>query len=172
MSRPDPKDRSYYKPGTIEVADFIMDAGLDWAEGNIVKYIVRAGNKPGNTRLEDLQKVANLTQFLINVEKGLPATHEDDENLYHGYAEVVRFTYKDERRIVLNPYVVGGLLKGEERQINRSCLVQGLEVWNSRDGVLDVPQVKSYKYFNCKDWEGGLVLSDGSRLSVRMGENV
>lgn len=40
-------------PEPIEV---IEKWGLGYALGNVVKYIGRAGNKPGNSRTQDLQK--------------------------------------------------------------------------------------------------------------------
>ncbi len=47
---------SHYTRGKIEVLDFIEDQGLDYHKGNAVKYICRAGFKPGNTELQDLEK--------------------------------------------------------------------------------------------------------------------
>ena len=45
----------HYNIGKIEVIDAIDDWKLGFSEGNVIKYIVRAGNKSDN-RLEDLQK--------------------------------------------------------------------------------------------------------------------
>jgi len=47
---------SHYTRGKIEVLDFIEDQGLDYHKGNVVKYVCRAGFKPGNTELKDLEK--------------------------------------------------------------------------------------------------------------------
>ena len=35
----------HYRQGSIEVWDFIVDQQLGYLEGNIVKYITRAGKK-------------------------------------------------------------------------------------------------------------------------------
>ena len=43
----------YYKNGSIEVCDFIVDKNLNYCQGNIVKYLVRYPFKNG---LEDLYK--------------------------------------------------------------------------------------------------------------------
>lgn len=53
---------AHYNMGTIEVYDFIEAQGLNFAKGNVVKYVSRAGKKPapGKTieeaALEDLKK--------------------------------------------------------------------------------------------------------------------
>jgi len=49
----DPINPDYYRKGGIETADFIEAKGLDFFEGNTVKYIVRHKDKGG---LEDLKK--------------------------------------------------------------------------------------------------------------------
>jgi hypothetical protein len=46
----------HYQLGTIETWDFIIDQDLDFLLGNVVKYVCRAGTKPGESRLDDLQK--------------------------------------------------------------------------------------------------------------------
>ena len=48
------KHPNHYNKGKIEVWDFIADQGLDFFEGNIVKYICRWRTKNGT---EDLLKV-------------------------------------------------------------------------------------------------------------------
>lgn len=56
----DPVTRpAHYVTGGIEPIDFIMSQGLDFARGNVVKYVTRAGRKGGpDTELEDLRKAA------------------------------------------------------------------------------------------------------------------
>ena len=54
----------HYNPGKIEVIDAIEDWNLDFSEGNIIKYIVRAGNKSDN-KLEDLQKALFYLKRII-----------------------------------------------------------------------------------------------------------
>ena len=46
----------HYQQGSIEVWDFIVDQKLGYLEGNIVKYISRAGKKDNESRLDDLLK--------------------------------------------------------------------------------------------------------------------
>ena len=45
----------HYNFGKYEVIDVIDDWGLDFALGNAIKYIARAGKKSENT-IEDLEK--------------------------------------------------------------------------------------------------------------------
>lgn len=47
---------SHYVDGNIEVMDFIEDKQLNFARGNVIKYVSRAGRKDPNKELEDLQK--------------------------------------------------------------------------------------------------------------------
>jgi hypothetical protein len=53
MSKTSP---DHYQQGSIEVWDFIVDQQLGYLEGNIVKYISRAGKKEGERKLDDLLK--------------------------------------------------------------------------------------------------------------------
>lgn len=59
---------SYYTYGKIECIDFILDKGLDFCRGNVVKYVVRAGHK-GN-ELEDLKKAKQYLEFAIKALEG------------------------------------------------------------------------------------------------------
>ena len=58
---------SHYTDGRIEVIDFIQDKKLDFARGNVVKYISRAGKKGGSKEkeLEDLKKAKQYCEFAI-----------------------------------------------------------------------------------------------------------
>lgn len=47
---------SHYTSGKIEVMDFIEDKQLNFARGNVIKYVSRAGKKDPNKELEDLKK--------------------------------------------------------------------------------------------------------------------
>ena len=47
---------SHYTDGNIEVMDFIEDKQLNFAKGNVIKYVSRAGKKDPNKELEDLKK--------------------------------------------------------------------------------------------------------------------
>jgi len=55
---------AHYTTGKIECIDFITDKKLNFARGNAVKYIVRAGMKDPAKEIEDLQKAV----FYINYE--------------------------------------------------------------------------------------------------------
>ena len=46
----------HYQLVKIQVWDFIVDQDLDFLLGNVVKYVCRAGTKPGESRLDDLRK--------------------------------------------------------------------------------------------------------------------
>ena len=54
---------AHYTVGTIEVLSFIEDQGMDYREGNIIKYVCRAKYK-GNY-LEDLKKARFYLNRLI-----------------------------------------------------------------------------------------------------------
>ena len=56
---------SHYTDGKIEVIDFIQDKHLDFARGNVVKYISRAGKKDKSKELEDLKKARQYCDFAI-----------------------------------------------------------------------------------------------------------
>ena len=47
---------SYYTDTKIEVMDYIEDKGFNFALGNAVKYISRAGKKDPNKTIQDLEK--------------------------------------------------------------------------------------------------------------------
>ena len=57
---------SHYKGG-IECWDYIISHDLGYLEGNIIKYITRAGKKDGESTLDDLLKAkAYLTKLIAN----------------------------------------------------------------------------------------------------------
>lgn len=59
----------HYTQGSIEVFDFIEDQGLDYPEGNVVKYICRYKHK--GTPLKDLKKAKwYLGKLIKRQEKG------------------------------------------------------------------------------------------------------
>ena len=54
----------HYKGG-IETWDYIVSHDLGYLEGNIIKYITRAGKKEGESTLDDLLKAkAYLTKLI------------------------------------------------------------------------------------------------------------
>lgn len=59
---------SHYTKGGVDTYAFIKAKGLDYAEGNIVKYVVRSRHK--GKQLEDLQKAKwYLEQIIKEAEK-------------------------------------------------------------------------------------------------------
>lgn len=59
----------YLKDRTIEPLDVINDWKLSFMEGAVLKYLSRAGRKPGSSRLEDLNKARFYIERLIEREK-------------------------------------------------------------------------------------------------------
>jgi len=55
---------SHYNQGKYEVIDVIQDWGLDFTEGNVVKYLARSKYK--ENRIEDLKKARWYLDYLIN----------------------------------------------------------------------------------------------------------
>tara|TARA_R100001463_G_C3476496_1_gene216467 strand:- start:121 stop:462 length:342 start_codon:yes stop_codon:yes gene_type:complete len=51
----DPLNPDYYKNYSIEVTDAIQSWGLNYCQGNIIKYIVRCGRKTADPT-QDLEK--------------------------------------------------------------------------------------------------------------------
>ena len=47
----------HYQQGRIQVWDFIVDLGLDFLSGNVIKYVCRAGRKEQESELDDWLKV-------------------------------------------------------------------------------------------------------------------
>lgn len=58
----------HYSTGSIETWDFIVDKELDFLLGNVVKYVVRAGRKEGESREDDLIKAAAYIRKAIETD--------------------------------------------------------------------------------------------------------
>jgi len=58
----------HYTTGRIETWDFIIDKDLDFLLGNVVKYVVRAGRKDGESRQDDLIKAATYIRKAIETD--------------------------------------------------------------------------------------------------------
>ena len=91
MSKQSP---DHYQLGRIEVWDFIVDQDMDYLLGNVVKYVCRAGAKPGESREDDLLKaIAYLNRALKDVRtpersSDLPQVDgSDDQSLRSLYLE-------------------------------------------------------------------------------------
>lgn len=83
----------YRENGAIETWDYIVSQGLGFLEGNVVKYVTRAGRKNNDTRMEDLQKARTYIEKLIEVEQTrLDSKYEKQvEDLYDQNSYKVRF---------------------------------------------------------------------------------
>ena len=58
---------SHYAKYPIQPSEFIFDNGLNWLQGNVIKYTVRYKDKGG---LEDLKKARHYIDLLIEWEYG------------------------------------------------------------------------------------------------------
>jgi hypothetical protein len=58
---------THYKDCPIQPIDYIVDNGLGWCEGNIVKYITRHNKKGGE---EDIKKVIHYAELLLEKKYG------------------------------------------------------------------------------------------------------
>ena len=58
---------AHYRQGSIEPWDFIISQKLGFLEGNIVKYLCRAGKKAGEKKIDDLAKAAIYLRKLIEI---------------------------------------------------------------------------------------------------------
>lgn len=71
MSIKNAKDKqvmgTHYKDCPIQPIDYIVDNGLGWCEGNIVKYITRHNKKGGE---EDIKKVIHYAELLLEKKYG------------------------------------------------------------------------------------------------------
>ena len=65
--------------GCIDTLDFIEGADLSFSLGNVVKYVVRAGKKPGASALDDLTKAAEYIARAIRRLNDEAASAQIDE---------------------------------------------------------------------------------------------
>jgi hypothetical protein len=69
----DPPEATSYRPppshyaggGGIDPWAFIDAQGLDYWQGNVIKYVTRAGRKEIASRLEDLMKARDFLNYMI-----------------------------------------------------------------------------------------------------------
>lgn len=66
---------AHYKKCGIEPVEYIHANGLDFNEGNIVKYISRHRNKNG---AEDIKKIKDYCDIILELDYGITRTIEDD----------------------------------------------------------------------------------------------
>lgn len=60
-----PERPDYYRSPRFDIVDVITDFRMDFPTGCAVKYLTRAGKKPGNSELQDLLKAQECLRFLI-----------------------------------------------------------------------------------------------------------
>lgn len=58
---------SHYNTGEIEVWDFIIDQDMGYLDGNVIKYVCRAGKKEGSDYLTDIKKARAYLNKIIEV---------------------------------------------------------------------------------------------------------
>lgn len=56
----------HYKSEGIEPIQYIQSHGFNFALGNVIKYVTRAGKKPGSPAIEDLEKARQYLDFEIS----------------------------------------------------------------------------------------------------------
>jgi hypothetical protein len=62
MSKQNPQ---HYRQGSIEPWDFIVSQNLGFLEGNVIKYITRAGKKDNESKFDDLLKAQAYIHKLV-----------------------------------------------------------------------------------------------------------
>lgn len=72
------KHPAHYRRGVYEAIKVISAWKLDYARGNVVKYICRAGLKSKETELEDLLKAREYLDFAIAQLSGSESDESDD----------------------------------------------------------------------------------------------
>lgn len=78
MSKQNPE---HYRQGSIEPWDYIVDQNLGYLEGNIIKYVTRAGKKDTESRLDDLLKAqAYIHKAVITALNNAETSTRPDES--------------------------------------------------------------------------------------------
>lgn len=70
---------SYYRSGAYEAISVIEAWDLGFHLGNVVKYVARAGSKPGNEELVDLRKAKWYLERRIELIEKKRASHVQEE---------------------------------------------------------------------------------------------
>jgi hypothetical protein len=63
-----PPPTHYAGAGGLDPWAYIRAHGLDYWQGNIIKYVTRAGKKDGESRRKDLEKARDFLNFMIEHE--------------------------------------------------------------------------------------------------------
>ena len=67
----------HYQSGKIEVIEVISAFKLNFSLGSAVKYILRAGKKPGEAALEDLRKALWFLEYEIQCAEEVNQNDQD-----------------------------------------------------------------------------------------------
>jgi len=98
MNKQDPQ---HYKTKGIEVWDYIQQNKLCYFKGNILKYLIRAGSKPGESELDDLRKASVYLDKLISIKEHESRSASDRiQELY----DAAYFNYESEDPSLANPF--------------------------------------------------------------------
>lgn len=91
----------HYKTNGIEVWDYIHQNDLCYFKGNVLKYIIRAGSKPGESALDDLLKASVYLNKLISIiEHESHTTSDRIQELY----DAAYFDYESEDPSLANTF--------------------------------------------------------------------
>ena len=77
MSKQNP---NHYNQGSIQPWDYIVDQNLGYLEGNVIKYITRAGKKDSESRFDDLLKAQAYIHKLVLTELNATSSTRSDES--------------------------------------------------------------------------------------------
>lgn len=78
-NRPQNYGPKHYRSNEVQPIDYILQNGLDFCEGNVIKYITRWREKGG---VEDLQKAKHYIEFLIAEEVRQADMYHDEDEIY------------------------------------------------------------------------------------------
>lgn len=67
----------HYTSGRIEVIDFIEDKNLNFATGNAIKYIVRAGKKHSADKTDKEKAIEDLNKAIWYINRRIKEIEED-----------------------------------------------------------------------------------------------
>lgn len=104
----------YYKaPNGLEVFDLINSLGLGFADGNVFKYILRAGRKPGAAASEDYKKALCYLELVLR-----PQLLEPPTNLVKKYCEAFEVPEDIADALVLYEYDATYLIEALQKAVN------------------------------------------------------
>ena len=63
-----PESPVYYRAGEVDAADVVNAFRLDYWCGSVVAHVLRAGRKPGETRLQALENALACLQHAVAAE--------------------------------------------------------------------------------------------------------